>query len=82
MVRLRQQWEASPAHKAVLIFDSSSQANLKMAPAAQKIFFWGLAFSNYWVSYPILLELWYNSKWVLNYGKIIDEKVFDILGSS
>ena len=31
MVRLRQQLEASVARKTVLVFDSSSQANLTMA---------------------------------------------------
>ena len=34
MVRLRQQWEGSAAHKAVLVFDSSSRANLTMIRAA------------------------------------------------
>ena len=31
MVRLCQQWEASAAHKEVLVFNSSSRANLTMA---------------------------------------------------
>ena len=34
MVRLRQQWEPSAVHKAVLVFDSSSRANLTMVRAS------------------------------------------------